>query len=432
MIKIYKNDSANAIFIEDDNGAQFINSIQAVVLDPNSTKLSIYDNVKGIYLVYEEEHSEFINENGVQWGSDAQSTSNSLNATFMNSGTPTGDLPQITSPLSVDIVVGSTLNYELTASFGVGYEWDLSNVSGITTVEGNVRKLIGGSSLATGSYNIPVKAINYNGEDSQTLVLNVTYPAFANTISTEFNNNQWLSGNAGILQNVLGRTSNGSGASDAWSISLYFKIGTYTGGSKQTIFYFGSGDHNNGGHIWVYYKGNEKALYLEYGSKYNYIKLKSSNNSLSSGNWSHFLLTYDGGTTGSSSGSINNYYSRFGIFINGALISTTNSNSNYGWSSSISSSILYQGKRAAGNDYMKNSCKIDELAIWDSDQSANIATIYNSGSPRDLSLISSVPLHWWRMGDGDTYPYLQDSGSQSNLIFIMNNMSSSSFVNDTP
>ena len=42
-IKIYKNQGANAIFIEDDNGAQFFNSIQAVILDPLSTKVSIYD-----------------------------------------------------------------------------------------------------------------------------------------------------------------------------------------------------------------------------------------------------------------------------------------------------------------------------------------------------------------------------------------------------
>ena len=72
MIKIYKNVGANAIFIEDDNGAQFFNSIQAVILDPASTKVSIYDNVKDLYLVYEEEYTLFVDENGAQWGTDAQ------------------------------------------------------------------------------------------------------------------------------------------------------------------------------------------------------------------------------------------------------------------------------------------------------------------------------------------------------------------------
>jgi len=41
-------------------------------------------------------------------------------------------------------------------------------------------------------------------------------------------------------------------------------------------------------------------------------------------------------------------------------------------------------------------------------------------------------LHWWRMGDGDSFPYLYDSGSSANCILIMNNMLSSNIVNDTP
>ena len=427
MIKIYKNNGANAIFMEDDNGAQFLNSIQAVILDPLSTKVSIYDNVKDIYLVWEEDHTEFVDENGLSWGSDAQSTCNAMNSIFMNSGTPTGDLPQITSPLSVDMVLGSTLNYELTASFGVGYEWDLSSVSGVVTVEGNVRKLIGGSSLNTGSYNIPVKAINYNGEDSQTLVLNVTAPSFANTISTEFNNNDWLGGNAGILQNVLGRTGNGSGSSDAWSISFWFKGGTNNSNS-QTILYYGS---QSSGNIYLRYRGSDESIEIRYGTTFNFIKLISPNNSLPSGTWKQVIVTYDGGTTGAASGSVNDYYSRFSIFIDGVNQTTANSNNNFGYTGNIDPNDFRIGRYSSGN-YMRNGCKVDELAIWDSDQSSNVNSIYNSGTPANLGNLTNPPLHWWRMGDGDTYPFISDVGTQASLIFIMYSMSLSSFVNDTP
>jgi hypothetical protein len=55
---------------------------------------------------------------------------------------------------------------------------------------------------------------------------------------------------------------------------------------------------------------------------------------------------------------------------------------------------------------------IDEVAIWNSDQSANATTIYNSGVPNDISSLS--PLSWWRCGDGDTSPILTDNGSGSN------------------
>jgi hypothetical protein len=33
---------------------------------------------------------------------------------------------------------------------------------------------------------------------------------------------------------------------------------------------------------------------------------------------------------------------------------------------------------------MRNNCRIDELAIWDSDQSSNASDIYNSGVPVDF------------------------------------------------
>ena len=430
MIKIYKNNGANAIFIEDDNGAQFFNSIQAVILDPASTKVSVYDNVKDLYLVYEEEYTLFVNENGAQWGTDAQTTANALNAIFTNSGTPTGDSPSITSSLTVELQQGDILNYELTADYGVGYEWDLSAVSGITTVEGNIRKLIGGSSLGVGSYNIPVKAINYNGEDSQTLVLNVTAPAFANTKSVEFQNNDWLGGNAGILSNVLGRVGNGSGASEAWTVSTWFKAGTNTSNS-QTILYFGGASISNDGHLYMKYRGGTNALEFRYGTNFNFIKLTTNNNTLPVGVWKHILISYDGGTTGAASGSIGSYYGRFKIYIDGVLQTTTNSNSNFGYTGGLNAINFRVGRYNSGGN-LRNGCKVDELALWDSDRSADIAAIYNGGTPNDLNTLGTAPIHWWRMGDGDTYPFLLDTGTAANLIFVMNSMSPASIVNDTP
>jgi hypothetical protein len=55
---------------------------------------------------------------------------------------------------------------------------------------------------------------------------------------------------------------------------------------------------------------------------------------------------------------------------------------------------------------------LDEIAFWNSDQSANATSIYNGGVPNDISSLS--PLSWWRCGDGDTAPTLTDNGSASN------------------
>jgi len=437
---IYKDVAANSIFIEDANGAQFLNSLQAS--DPSGL-ITISDIAKQIEIVSNEDHTSFIDDNGVTYQQisindggtgTASEVRDLLNSIFQSSGTSTGNPPSITSPLTISLVQGQTLNYELTATYGVGYEWDFSNVPGVVNVEGNVRKIIGGSSLSSGTYNIPVKAINYNGEDSQTIVLTVSTPPFSNTRSVQFNQNDWLGANASLLDPVLGRSGNGSGSGDAWSISFYFKAGS-SNNQQQTIFYFGSNDIANQNHLRIYWNGNNSVrqrIILQYGSTNNNLVLQTPVGSVSNdGIWHHYMITYDGGTTGASSGQISNYYSRFKIYIDGSLQTTSNSNSNFGNSGSLSGVNLRVG-RYNTSSYMRNNCKIDELAIFDSDQSSNISSIYNSGTPFDLSTLSTPPKHWWRMGDGDTFPNLQDSGTEANCVFIMNNMTSADIVNDVP
>ena len=427
MITIYKDSSANAIFIEDANGVQFINSLQATI---ENGFCSIHDLARGIEIVTDEPFDSFEDENGNAYGNNSTEVCNALNAIFSSSGTPTENAPNITSSLTISLVEGETLNYELTADYGVGYEWDLSNVSGVTTVEGNVRKLVGGSSLVSGTYNIPVKAINYNGEDSETVVLTVSTPPFANTKSVNFSNQDWLGANASQVDAVLGRSGNGSGSSDAWSISLWYKGSTNQQG--QVILYFGDNDIANGGYIQLMQinSNGNKLLRLRYGSNNNNLKLQTSAGSITPNTWQHILVTYDGGTTGASSGDLSNYYSRFSIYIDGVLQSTTNSHQNYGYTGGVDADNFRVGRFASGN-YMRD-CRVDELALFDSDQSSNISDIYNSGSPFDLSTLTTEPKHWWRMGDGDTYPYLQDSGTEGNCIFEMNNMTSADIVNDVP
>ncbi len=426
-IKIYKDTAANSIFIEDANGAQFLNSLQATV---PVDKVDIRDLARQIDIVSNADHTEFVDENDSPYTGTAIDVCNQLNAIFQSSGTPTGEVPEITSPLTINSVEGATINYELTANYGVGYEWDLSNVSGITTVEGNPRKLIGGSSLATGTYNIPVKAINYNGEDSETIVLTVSTPPFANTKSINFSNQDWLGGNASLLSNLLGRASNGSGASDAWTVSMYFKGSTNSQG--QVIFYFGDNDIANGGYIQLMQinSNGNKLLRLRYGSNNNNLKFQTSPGSITPNTWQHIMVTYDGGTTGSSSGSLNSYYSRFKIFIDGVLQTTNNTHQNYGYTGSVDADNFRVGRFVSGN-YMRD-CRVDELAIFDSDQSSNISNIYNGGSPFDLSTLTTEPNHWWRMGDGDTYPNLQDNGTAANCVFVMYNMTAADIVNDVP
>lgn len=73
---------------------------------------------------------------------------------------------------------------------------------------------------------------------------------------------------------------------------------------------------------------------------------------------------------------------------------------------------------------------IDEFAIWSgTDLRASAATIYNGGVPNDLNNNGlTAPSTWYRMGDGDTAPTIQDTNGSANLT--MNNFST--FSTDVP
>ncbi len=433
-VKVFRDDDANAVIIEVGSdgagGMRFNNELRAIgngdgtcsILNPpKSTDSADFTEL------FEIPYADFVDENGDALGADEVSTCNALNALLRQTGGVTGDAPVITSATAITVSDGDPVNYELTASNGVGYEW--SNIpAGLSVQNGNARKLIGTITGGAGVYTPTMTATNYYGQDTETLTITVT-SSFANTKSLDFENQDWLGANAALLDTELGRAANGAGSGDAWTIHLWFK-GSNNGSGGQTIFYFGDNDVDNGGHLSLRFLGNNDTLRLQYGSQYNYLRWSGANNLLPFGTWKHVMICYDGGTTGSSSGSINDYYGRFTIYVDGVDVTSGGSWSNgtYGWSSGIDADNLRVGRYASGN-YLRG-CRVDEVAVWGSDQSANVAAIYNGGTPHDLSALGTPPDHWWRMGDGDTYPNIQDNVGTAH--FVMYNMTAADIVNDVP
>ena len=106
------------------------------------------------------------------------------------------------------------------------------------------------------------------------------------------------------------------------------------------------------------------------------------------GFWHHVMGTYDG-TTGTNG--VKLYVD--GSLSNQATASFAGINSNTGSEATIGALTGGGGRYFLG--------EIDEVAVWDSDQSSNINSIYSSSGVPDISSLN--PLSWWRMGDGDTY-----------------------------
>jgi hypothetical protein len=106
------------------------------------------------------------------------------------------------------------------------------------------------------------------------------------------------------------------------------------------------------------------------------------------------------------------------VYLNGVL----EASGNVGYNSVSSGNTFVIAKGGIGECLP---AKIDEVAVWGSVLSdggvsvgqtagGDIATLYNSGVPEDISSLS--PLGWWRMGDNDggTGTTITDQGSGGN------------------
>ena len=89
------------------------------------------------------------------------------------------------------------------------------------------------------------------------------------------------------------------------------------------------------------------------------------------------------------------------VFRNGSAYGSSVTNANSGTYNSIG--------KFKSTSFLNSS--LDEVAIFNTDQTANVSTIYNSGVPGDLSSLS--PLHWYRFEEGSGTT-ATDSGTGGN------------------
>jgi hypothetical protein len=292
-------------------------------------------------------------------------------------------------------------------------------------------QFIGTSAAFTGStdsYVIACKAANaIGGITNFNVTINVTQATYTNSKSLTFDGTtEWLQGNP-INMTALERATNGDG--NGWTISMWVKPDT-SNTSNQTLLVYGAGDDYNGGAITLKQSGGT-TLVLNYGTVYDNIILVAAN-SFVNNTWQHVMITFDGGTTGVDFNQSGAYYGRFNIFVDGVAKFKIGVATNGGYDGAISganaSDNIYRIGRASNvhNNYYDGI--INQVAIWNTDQTANVATIYNSGAAQDLSLLATAPANYYEIESSvTTIADIEGSAPLTGYNFVAGDL-----VTDTP
>jgi hypothetical protein len=210
---------------------------------------------------------------------------------------------------------------------------------------------------------------------------------------------------------------------DTRSYSFWFKKNTSSG----TMF--GKQTDGAGRHGWYVALSSG---YLEFHAQYNFIVWSSSRENvggLGDGDWHHGVIVvpapHDWTTTL--------------IYVDGVLGTTVGVTSSWPptpgqLTTNAEPFTLGWHNLGTGPPYGAE-CRLDELAAYSTVLSgADVTALYNGGVPSDPSLLATWAnnIGYWRLGDGDTYPTLLDSGNGTSNDGTMLNLTADNIVGDAP
>jgi len=333
---------------------------------------------------------------------------------------------------TVNVTTGDLLNFQIISSDNIVNQFVESDAPSWMTLNQNSGILSGTAPayLGTAADTIVVncKAGNaVGGTVDFTVTVTVEDVAYTNSKSLQMPSSLsgYLQGNPANVT-ALERASNGDG--NSWSMSFWVKPNNST--ANQTLMVYGAGDDYNGGAITLKQSGGT-TLVLNYGTVYDNIILVAAN-SFVANTWQHILITFDGGTTGVLGTESGAYFSRFNIFVDGVNKFKIGVASNGGYDGVLSganpSDNIFRLGRASNvhNNYYGG--VVNQFAIWNSDQTSNISTIYNSGAVQNLSLLAAAPSHYYEIESSVTT--ITDIIGNADLTGY--NLAASDLVSDTP
>lgn len=344
---------------------------------------------------------------------------NEMNALFSQTGGSTGDPPVLTSPSTVPTGQNVSVVYNLTADNLGGLYWT-QVPTGLAPSLSDVRQLQG-VLTSVGSFDAIGTMTNAFGSTVATITFNVS-AGFVNSKSTFFRRFVGqVQGTVPVPTSFpMYRADNNTGT--AWSISLWFYNDNRN--NIMTLFEYAIGSSNSRNRINVFTRGSNANFGVLYGNNNDYIDVQVDGETDKNA-WYHVVVTYDGGTTGNSAGSVTDYYSRFQIFIDDTKYvqgdpKFVGSNGNNGFTGGFVGTSQMRIGRSNGGPTRGFEGWVDEVSMYNRVLSdADVTTIYNGGSA-GLDLVSSGlnPTHWWQMGDNSNYPASDDSAGTFDLTLV--------------
>ena len=133
------------------------------------------------------------------------------------------------------------------------------------------------------------------------------------------------------------------------------------------------------------------------------LRSRTTAHGMEVGTWYHWAITYAGNSSGKA----------LKVYRNSTEVLDTTAT----WSSTGGDAPIYFGARNAGGYSQGWGCGLDEVAIFDEVKS--IGTLYNSGTPSDLTNESGLVGYWrFEEGSGKTVEDISGNGNHGTFAAI--------------
>ena len=352
---------------------------------------------------------------------DAFDTANQLNNFLIDGGSNFGQAPDLTAvPASLDVIVGqqASVNFSLDPAKPLASEFEWQNIlDQQMAVSHNYRGVLFVFPTAPFAQAVTLRAWNSFGVSEKVVTINALAPSgFQNTVSFRPSPTVYLRDSGAEITDTF--------EGNDFSVSCWIKAPTASG--DLTFWAVGDGTNTQDSRLDVaVYDGPDNhriRIRVGKGNNSNYFAAHTGPNTITPGTWHHVMIVADGNKAATDKDD-------FKVYVDGVLTPTTLVGSKGQADLPDSADVLFHLGRCMSGMTTFNGGLIDEVAVWDSSQAANIATIYNGGAVQDLSIIGTPPTHWWRCGDAIVaLPTIPDQIGTSNLTLV--NGDTASFVAD--